>query len=184
MTSTIRYGLIGSGMMGREHIRNLRLIPGSVVAAISDPEESSRAETLEFLGEDTPAYATHGEMLAAQELDALIITSPNDTHHGILLDVFSSGRRLPILVEKPVCVSLEQADELERAAASYEAPIWVAMEYRYMPPVQRLLDSVTSGEIGRLAMMTIQEHRFPFLEKVGDWNRYSEKTERAMVEKC
>ncbi len=184
IATTIRYGLIGSGMMGREHIRNLQLIPGSAIAAISDPEEASRGKTLELIAADTPAYASHTEMLNAQDLDALIIASPNDTHHGILLDAFSSGRRMPILVEKPVCVSLQQADDLERAAASFGAPVWVAMEYRYMPPVQMLLDSVTSGEIGTLAMLNIQEHRFPFLQKVGHWNRVSARTGGTLVEKC
>ncbi len=44
MTKALRYGIIGAGMMAREHIRNLALIPGSVVTAIADPDAGSRAE--------------------------------------------------------------------------------------------------------------------------------------------
>jgi myo-inositol 2-dehydrogenase/D-chiro-inositol 1-dehydrogenase len=58
------------------------------------------------------------------------------------------------------------------------------MEYRYMPPVARFIDQVHGGRIGRLHMLAMREHRFPFLPKVGDWNRFSRNTGGTMVEKC
>ena len=58
------------------------------------------------------------------------------------------------------------------------------MEYRYMPPVERLLEKVRAGEAGTPRMMAIREHRFPFLEKVGDWNRFNARTGGTLVEKC
>mmetsp|Transcript_48060 Transcript_48060/g.134260 ORF Transcript_48060/g.134260 Transcript_48060/m.134260 type:complete len:333 (+) Transcript_48060:1169-2167(+) len=61
---------------------------------------------------------------------------------------------------------------------------WVGMEYRYMPPIARLLEHVDNGEIGKLHMVHIREHRFPFLLKVGNWNRFSENTGGTLVEKC
>jgi myo-inositol 2-dehydrogenase/D-chiro-inositol 1-dehydrogenase len=62
--------------------------------------------------------------------------------------------------------------------------VWVAMEYRYIPPVQRLIEAVHSGETGVPRMISIREHRFPFLKKVGDWNRFEAKTGGTLVEKC
>ena len=53
-----------------------------------------------------------------------------------------------------------------------------------MPPVQRLLDEVRAGRAGAPRMMSIREHRYPFLEKVGDWNRFNSRTGGTMVEKC
>jgi predicted dehydrogenase len=58
------------------------------------------------------------------------------------------------------------------------------MEYRYMPPVARLLEELRRGAIGRLRMLAIREHRFPFLPKVGDWNRFARNTGGTLVEKC
>ena len=58
------------------------------------------------------------------------------------------------------------------------------MEYRYMPPVARLIEEVNKGTIGDLKMLSIREHRFPFLVKVNDWNRFSTNTGGTMVEKC
>lgn len=181
---TVRYGLIGAGTMGKEHIRNLALIPGSTVAAIADPSQASLDVALDLLGHDVPVYASHLDLLAAGDVDALIIATPNDTHFQVLNDIFSIGKALPILVEKPLCTTVEQCDALEAAAKAYGAPIWVAMEYRYMPPVQKLLRSTHNGDLGHVEMLAITEHRFPFLEKVDDWNRYSARTGGTLVEKA
>jgi predicted dehydrogenase len=53
-----------------------------------------------------------------------------------------------------------------------------------MPPAARLIEAVHGGAIGRLRMISIREHRFPFLPKVGDWNRFSRNTGGTLVEKC
>jgi myo-inositol 2-dehydrogenase / D-chiro-inositol 1-dehydrogenase len=61
---------------------------------------------------------------------------------------------------------------------------WVGMEYRYMPPVAEFIARVKGGAVGKLQMLAIREHRFPFLRKVGDWNRFNRNTGGTMVEKC
>lgn len=188
MTQKLRYGLIGAGMMGREHIRNLALIPGSELTAISDPTNSSIAESLaetaRVLGQEPRAFNDHRALIASGLCDAVIIASPNDTHVSVLGDIFAAAPTLGILVEKPVATTPADCDALERIAAGHKAPLWVAMEYRYMPPVAELRRAVFSGDIGALKMLAIREHRFPFLEKVGDWNRFSARTGGTLVEKC
>ena len=184
MTQQLRYGIIGAGMMAREHIRNLALIPGSTVTAIADPDAGSRADSARACGGAVALYERHGELIASGLVDALIIASPNDTHAAILHDIFAAKTALPVLVEKPVCTRAEDIAPLAAAAKAHQAPIWVAMEYRYMPPVAELIREVRQGTIGRLQMFSIREHRFAFLPKVGDWNRFNARTGGTMVEKC
>jgi predicted dehydrogenase len=184
MTETLRYGLIGAGMMGREHVRNLALVPGSRITALSDPDEGSRAESARTIGEGVAVFSDHRALLASGAVDAVVIASPNDTHKAILDDVFTAPKALAVLVEKPVCTSASDIATLAAKAKAHRAPVWVAMEYRYMPPLQELLHEVRSGSIGRLRMLAIREHRFPFLTKVGDWNRFSRRTGGTLVEKC
>lgn len=184
MATALRYGLIGAGMMGREHVRNLALIPGSQITAFSDPDAQSRAETAAVVGEDAKAYADHRDLIASGLVDALVIASPNDTHTGILSDIFSAPKALPVLVEKPVCTRAQVCEMLAQQAMRHSAPVWVAMEYRYMAPVTELVTSVRSGIIGDLKMLSIREHRYPFLKKVGDWNRFNARTGGTLVEKC
>jgi myo-inositol 2-dehydrogenase/D-chiro-inositol 1-dehydrogenase len=179
---TIRYGIIGSGMMGREHMRNIGLLEGTEITAISDPHPESRALAAGPDGGRCAAFADHRQLLASGLCDALVIASPNDTHADILRDVLSTD--LPVLVEKPLCATVEDCRAIERLAAGRAAPLWVAMEYRYMPPVERLRQELADGRAGRLRMIAIREHRFPFLRKVGDWNRFSARTGGTLVEKC
>ena len=179
---TISYGLIGAGMMGQEHIRNIGLLDGCEVTAIADPNGRMRASAIASAKGTAKGFADHGQLLSSGLCDALIIATPNDTHHSILLDVMDSN--LPILCEKPLCTTSADCRDVLSKATSRVAPIWIAMEYRYMPPVQRLLQELQSGTAGSPKMVSIREHRYPFLDKVDDWNRFNERTGGTLVEKC
>ena len=171
---TLRYGLIGSGMMGQEHIRNVAALDGVEFTAVVDPDPGMREQAAELANAN--AYSDIDSLLSAEKLDALIIASPNYTHIDVLEQVLKTD--LPILVEKPLCTTSADCKRIEQLANSSKAPIWVGMEYRYMPPIGRLIDEVQAGTIGDLKMISIREHRFPFLSKVGDWNRFCGKERR------
>lgn len=179
---TIRYGIIGAGMMGREHIRNLHLIPGAIVTAVSDPDPDQRAESRNLAGSGCAAFADHHELVARDLCDAFVVASPNHTHVDVLKDILPADR--PVLVEKPLCTTVDDSRAIVELAARRKAPVWVAMEYRYMPPLQRLMRELADGTAGRLHMISIREHRYPFLRKVGDWNRFAANTGGTLVEKC
>jgi len=178
----VRYGVIGTGMMGHEHIRNLALLPGAEVVAYADPESSSRWWTRQLLGEGAEAYTDHRDLLRKAPVDAVIVASPNHTHAAVLEDVFATDKH--VLCEKPLCTTVEDARRVAERAARHPGVFWVGMEYRYMAPLQRLLAEVRGGTIGRLRMLAIREHRYPFLPKVGDWNRFARNTGGTFVEKC
>lgn len=183
MTNVVRYGLLGSGMMGQEHLRNLALIEGAQVVALVEPNALMRASSLELVP-NAVCYDSLDQLLNDDiEIDALVIATPNYQHADQLLQLFERTK-LPILVEKPVVTSLEQAAAVHQAAANHPAPVWVAMEYRYMPPVARFREQISAGDLGDLKMLAIREHRFPFLEKVQDWNRFNRQTGGTLVEKC
>ncbi|MFN3747953.1 MAG: Gfo/Idh/MocA family protein, partial [Sphingorhabdus sp.] len=79
---------------------------------------------------------------------------------------------------------IEDARWIVERAAQSPGIFWTAMEYRYMPPAAEFIRQVHDGRTGKLQMLSIREHRFPFLPKVGDWNRFAENTGGTMVEKC
>jgi predicted dehydrogenase len=181
MTETLSYGLIGCGMMGQEHLRNIALIPGARVAAIYEPDAGMRAEAAR-LAPGAKMVGSIGALLALPEVQALVIVSPNYLHLRQLEEI-AAIRPLPVLCEKPLFTDPADAPRLAALRAAYPAPIWVAMEYRYMPPVARLI-AEAGAVTGGIRMLTIREHRFPFLEKVGDWNRFNANTGGTLVEKC
>ena len=174
--------------MAREHVRNLALIPGSQVTAIADPDTGSQErcgqEVATYLNGNPKVFANHDGLLNSGLVDAVIVASPNDTHKAVLDDIFAARTAYPVLCEKPIVTRAEDIAPLAAAAKAHKAPVWTAMEYRYMPPLQELMREVRGGSIGRLQMLTIREHRFPFLPKVGNWNRFNARTGGTLVEKC
>lgn len=177
----MKYGLVGAGMMAQEHMRNLALIEGAEVAALADPDEGMRTRAA-GVAPKARLFSDYREMLSADLCDAYLIAGPNDLHHAMMIDVMATGK--PILCEKPLCTTSADCRDLIARAEGRAAPIWVAMEYRYMPPAQRLLSELQAGTVGTPRMFAIREHRFPFLPKVGDWNRFNARTGGTLVEKC
>ncbi|MEH3035585.1 MAG: Gfo/Idh/MocA family oxidoreductase [Sphingomonas adhaesiva] len=185
MGEQVRYGLVGTGMMGVEHLNNLAITPGAVVTAIADPVERSLGWARTALGDKADgvqAFDSAAALAQSGLVDAVIVASPNNTHREVLTPLFDAG--LAILCEKPLATTIEDARWIVEQAEASQAPFWTAMEYRYMPPAAEFIAAVHSGSVGALRMLSIREHRFPFLEKVGDWNRFSANTGGTMVEKC
>ena len=175
------YGLIGCGMMGQEHLRNIALLPGTQIGAIYEPDETMRTISA-GLAPEAEFPESIDALLSRKDLDCILIASPNFCHLEQMEEIARS-KPLPILVEKPLYTDPDHLERVNALIANYPAPIWVAMEYRYMPPISAFLER-QSNVTGGIKMLTIREHRFPFLEKVGDWNRFNENSGGTFVEKC
>ena len=182
-SASLRYGLIGCGMMGQEHVRNLQLLPEAELTEAFDPDSGMRA-ALTSLQPQARFHSSFEELLTESDVDAWIIASPNFLHSEQLLQIQRIQPK-PTLIEKPICTSLDQVQTLKKMSNEISFPVWVAMEYRYMPPLAALLREVRQPTcLGNLKTVSIREHRFPFLEKVGHWNRFNQNTGGTLVEKC
>ena len=187
--STLRYGVVGTGMMGVEHIENILALDGAAVTAVADPHGASQeAARRAVVGAGSPneplVVDTVEELLAADACDAVVIASPNHTHCDTLLAVLASP--LHVMIEKPLCTTIAECRRVVDAAAQGPAGriVWMGLEYGYMPPTARLLRELDSGAVGNVRMVAVREHRFPFLDKVDHWNRFNRYTGGTLVEKC
>ena len=178
----IKYGIIGAGTMAREHILNISLIENAEVVALSDPHEASLNQCKDILKTKVPCFKNYQDMIKENLVDVYLISSPNFTHIEILKDVIKTKKH--ILVEKPLCTNTKDCLEIKKLTKDYPSLFWTAMEYRYMPPVAKFIDEIHNKTIGELKTLTIREHRFPFLKKVNNWNRFEKNTGGTLVEKC
>ncbi|MFZ9017204.1 MAG: Gfo/Idh/MocA family protein [Ilumatobacteraceae bacterium] len=179
----VRYGVIGTGMMGVEHIENIRVLDGATVTAIADTDAGSRAAGAAAAGDGVSVFDDHRALLDSGLCDAVVIATPNHTHIDVLPDALRSG--LHVMIEKPLCTTVADCESVLDLAAE-RAPglvTWMAMEYRYMPAAAELIRLVHGGAVGTPRMVAIREHRFPFLVKVGNWNRFTANTGGTLVEK-
>ena len=179
----LRYGIIGTGMMGLEHQRNLAALPGATITALADPDAGSRAQAqAEIGGEGAVVTAIYADILDPDLVDAIVIASPNMTHIEVAADAIRSG--LHVLIEKPLATTVADCKALMDLGQREGQVVAVGLEYRYMPPVAELINTVHGGKLGTTKMISITEHRFPFLVKVNNWNRFNENTGGTLVEKC
>ncbi|EOY24296.1 Oxidoreductase family protein [Theobroma cacao] len=190
ITETVKYGIIGVGMMGREHLINLHhlRIQGVAVVCIADPHVPSQQLALELAQSfDWPlkVFSGHQELLDSGLCDVVVVSSPNMTHYQILMDILNHPKAHHVLVEKPLCTTVADCRKVVNAARKrLDVLVQVGLEYRYMPPVAKLIEIVKGGTLGQVKMVAIREHRFPFLVKVNNWNRFNANTGGTLVEKC
>jgi predicted dehydrogenase len=169
-------------MMGCEHIRNLAAMGDVDIAAVADPNEKPRRWAAKVCGDrfSPRIHEDYQDLLDADDVDAVVIASPNFTHIDVMRDVFKTDKH--VMLEKPMCTTLADALEVHESAKSHSGIVWVGLEYRYMAPINALLQNLPV--VGDIKMCAIREHRFPFLKKVEDWNRFNRNTGGTLVEKC
>lgn len=181
MGELLRYGIIGAGSMGREHIQNLKVMDGVEISALSDPHLPSQ-QAAQSLAPNAKIFNDHNALINSDLVDAVIIATPNDTHIDILRDVLKS--ELAVFIEKPLATTIEDCKEILRLGEARKALTWMGLEYRFMPPINEVVQRTRAGEVGEVHHVSIREHREPFYPKVDNWNRFTSRTGGTLVEKC
>ena len=140
---TIRYGIIGSGMMGGEHMLVLQHVEGVEVVAIADPVERSLEWGRACTHQDIFTTTDYRVLLERDDIDAVVISTPNYTHIDVLADVLATD--LAVLIEKPMCTTVADCNTVVVRAAERDALTWVGLQYRYMPTVAATLEQLAAG---------------------------------------
>lgn len=126
---SIKVGVIGVGYLGQHHARIYSEIEGAELIALIDIDEEKAREFAEKY--NCKAYSDYREIL--DKLDALSIVTPTISHHEIALNCLRAGKDL--LIEKPITVSVAEADELISEAEKRNCIIQVGHIERYNPAV-------------------------------------------------
>lgn len=136
--------VIGAGAIGRMHIERMLHHPDVSVAAIADPTPAARA-LAESLG--LAWFSDYRELLEKSSARAAIVATPNHTHTDVGIDCIARG--LPVLMEKPVADTIDNAQRLCDAAARAGVPLMVGHQRRHNPIIRRARALVSEGVLGR-----------------------------------
>ncbi len=183
----LTFNVIGVGVNGQEHIRCTHFEGRAKIKGVYDPNEGSikgaQREQAKYSSDALVIYPTLEEACFDKDVDGLIIATPNYTHLEVLKVAIKAGK--PILLEKPMTTTIVDAAHMQRLEREYKAVIQVGLQYRYKSIYRESLYEVLERKsLGEIKLMSISEHRIPFLDKVGQWNKFSEKSGGTLVEKC
>jgi myo-inositol 2-dehydrogenase / D-chiro-inositol 1-dehydrogenase len=147
----MRFGLIGAGRIGKVHARNLARHPRASLDVVVDPDpQAARTVAAACGGQVMPDAAA---AMAAPEIDAVIIATPEDTHAELVVAAAEAGKA--IFCEKPLDTDPARIDACVEAVARTGAPAFVAFNRRFDPSRWALHEAIVNGDAGEVEMVHI-----------------------------
>ena len=144
----LRVGVVGAGLIGRRHIATALASPDAELVGIADPVPASGSDI-----DGVPKFASHGELIAAAQPDAVVIATPNRLHVPMGIDCARAG--VHMLVEKPIADTVELACELLREARRNGVHLLIGHHRRYHAQAQEAHRIIAEGRLGKLVAATV-----------------------------
>ena len=148
MTQPLRVGVIGAGLIAGCHVRAYARAAGARVVAVAD----TRLAKAEQLAASVGAEARAGlDEVLALGTDVISVCTPPSSHAELTVRALGAGQH--VLCEKPVALSLSDAERIQQAAAASDRVLMIGHVSRYEPDHRAAKDLVEAGQIGEVAMM-------------------------------
>jgi predicted dehydrogenase len=145
----LKIGIIGTGWIADAHITNYKKMPDVEIVAGADLiDGKAKAFFEKWEIEGVRCYTDHKSMLANEKLDAVSICTYNRTHAECAIDSLNAG--VNVLLEKPMCVTTEEAVEICRAEKKSGKVLSIGFQPRFDPNMQMIKKIVESGELGEI----------------------------------
>ena len=174
--STVRFGLIGYGAWGQHHAASIAKAKGAQLLAIAEPSEESR-DAARKAHPGAEVVADYRDLVRRDDLDVVDVVVPNRLHHEVATAVLSSGKHL--LLEKPMCLSMKECNDVLRLAQEKNLRISVNHEFRLSSLWGKVKDLVDEGLVGKPLYVLVELSRNPYrlgsdgwrfdINRVGDW---------------
>jgi predicted dehydrogenase len=143
---TITFGLIGCGRVAPRHAQSMAQLHEVRLAAVAD----IRVERGQRFADDyhAAAYTNYHDLLSRPDIDAVSICVPSGLHAQVAVDALQAGKH--VLVEKPIALSLADADRMIRVAQERGLHLGVVLQNRLNSPMQQVRCAIDEGRLGRL----------------------------------
>lgn len=179
----LKIGLIGYGGIGRVHAAAYRAIPfhyglpadSIEIGGVATTRQETAARAAAEIGCD---FFTHDyrELLARDDLDAVDICTPNNSHHEIVLAAAAAGKH--IYCEKPLAKNALEAASMTQAVDAAGLKAQVTFNFRFFPAVMRARQLIDEGFLGRIFSFRGRYHRSSYIDgdKPMSWRLQREVT--------
>jgi len=147
----IRFAVLGCGRIGRMHAGLVASRSDAAVTRCFDSDRARAEETAAAVG--ATAVASAEDAIGADDVDAVLIASPTDTHVALILAAAEAGK--PILCEKPIDVDIAKVEACRERLAAFDVPVQIGFNRRFDPSHRAVRDAVRAGDIGALELLVI-----------------------------
>lgn len=141
------WGIVGTGAIARRFATDLAYIPEARIAAVQSRSSATAENFQAKFGADS-AYTDLQDLLSDNAVDGVYLATPNIHHAPQALASIAAGK--PVLVEKPLALSAEDAEKIETATRANGVLAMEGMWSRFLPAVKQAKARVDAGEIGRI----------------------------------
>ena len=154
----VRLGIIGCGSISYYHMTNLFYVQEARVVAFCDVNKENARRLRNYVyrhkefKQDEMIYEDYKEMISNEELDAVYVLTPHAYHYEQAM--YALQHNLHVLVEKPMCITPEEAKELISEAKRRKRVLLVSYQRHYEPPFRYVRTLIRSGEIGDVRLIT------------------------------
>lgn len=147
-----RVGIVGAGNISKLHLGGMaRHADGCIAAAITDPDEQALVNRArDYAVEET--YPTLDAMIANAALDAAIVCTPTHVRSSVVIPLLEAD--IPVLCEKPLGETLEEAEEMAEASARTDTPLAVNQNFRRHFSFAMAREVIASGAVGKPLHLT------------------------------
>lgn len=151
--SKVRFALMGCGRIAKKHAEILSSsIKGAELVAVCDSDFSRAKAFAEKY--NLPAYPNVRALLEKEAVDVVCILTPSGSHAKNTLEVASCGKH--VVVEKPMALTLSDADAMIRACDQHGVKLFVVKQNRYNLPVIKLKEALDQNRFGKLVLGTLR----------------------------
>lgn len=150
----IRLGIIGCGAIAKRHanILNSGSLRGAILAGVTDLDlERARAFAAPY---NVPSFASPEEMVKAGAVDVAVVLVPSGLHAALVKKL--AGTIPAIVVEKPMALTLDDADEMIAACDRNRCRLFVVKQNRFNRPIVALRRALEAGRFGKLVLGTVR----------------------------
>lgn len=163
MSGGPRVAVVGAGNRARLGQQVPGAWPGAAVVAAVDPDPAGRARARAYFGDDVVLHADVDALVAAGGVDAAIVTTPDDTHARLAIQLLRAG--VAVFVDKPLATTTEAADAVLVTAQQTGTPLYVGHNLRHWEVVRVMHDVIARGEIGEVKAVWVRH----FVGNGGDY---------------
>ncbi|GAA4837096.1 Gfo/Idh/MocA family oxidoreductase [Kitasatospora terrestris] len=178
----LRLGVIGLGLRLSLPLAAHRPGRGTAVAALCDTDPAALGRAAARLGVDDTC-ADYRDLLEREDVDAILVVTPDDTHERIAVDCLRAGK--PVYLEKPMHITIEGCDNILRAAHESGTRLYVGHNMRHMGVVRQMREIIERGDIGEPKTVWVRH----FVGYGGDyyfkdWHAERERTTGLLLQKA